>query len=115
MLVADQLEKQRGLCPICTFPLFEQYAVLDRFNRIGNFTPSNVRALMSIVRHWCCHRRAAGRTASAVIEAAESPSKRRKQCAEWVSSGLKTDADSALVHLIGMSAGARSRHRAAGD
>jgi len=45
MLVVDQLEKQRGMCPICRSPLSEHHAVLDRFDRIGNFMPANVRAL----------------------------------------------------------------------
>jgi len=71
MLVADQLEKQRGLCPICTLPLFEQNAVLDRFDRIGNFTPANVRALHVGCEALVLRRRAAGWTASALIEAAE--------------------------------------------
>jgi hypothetical protein len=71
MLVADQLEKQRGLCPICTFPLFDQYAVLDRFDRIGNFTPTNVRALHVDCEVLVLRRRGAGGMASAVMEAAE--------------------------------------------
>ena len=71
MLVADQLEQQHGKCPICTFPLFEPYAVLDRFDRIGNFTQGNVRALHVDCEALVLRRRAAGPTPSAVLQAAE--------------------------------------------
>ena len=71
MLVANLLEKQGGICPICTFPLFEQQAVLNRFDRIGNFTPANVRALHVDCEALVLRRRAAVWVASAVMEAAE--------------------------------------------
>jgi hypothetical protein len=71
MLVADQLEKQHGLCPICTFPLFERYAVLDRFDHIGNFTAGNIRALHVDCEALVLRRRAAGHAPSVVLEAAE--------------------------------------------
>ena len=52
-------------------PLSEQHAVLDRFDRIGNFTPSNVRALHVDCEVLVLRRRAAGCTDSALKEAAE--------------------------------------------
>lgn len=71
MLVADRLKNQRGRCPICNYPLSERYAVLDRFDRIANFTPTNVRALHVDCEALVLRRRIAGCGASASLEAAE--------------------------------------------
>ena len=70
-LLAGQLEKQRGICPICTLQLSERHAVLDRFDRIGNFTPANVRALHVDCEALVLRRRAAGHGSSVMMEAAE--------------------------------------------
>ena len=71
LLLADQLERQKGICPVCTLGLSEQQAVLDRFDRIGNFTPANVRALHVNCEALVVRRRAAARTAVPLMEAAE--------------------------------------------
>lgn len=71
MLVADRLEKQQGKCPICNSQLFERHAVLDRYDRVGDFTPENVRALHVDCEVLVQRRRAAGLLAPPMIEAAE--------------------------------------------
>jgi len=71
LLLADQLERQRGICPICTHRILKQQAVLDRFNPVGNFTPANVRALHVDCEALVLRRRAAGHTPNPMLEAAE--------------------------------------------
>lgn len=71
LLLADQLKNQQGICPICAQYLPEHLAVVDRYDRIGNFTPSNVRALHVDCDALVTRRRAAGNTVNAIIEAAE--------------------------------------------
>jgi hypothetical protein len=71
LLLADQLERQRGICPVCTHRILKQQAVLDRFNTTGNFTDANVRALHVDCEALVIRRRAAGHIASPMMEAAE--------------------------------------------
>jgi hypothetical protein len=63
LLIADQLETQRGQCVICSEPLPEKGAVLNRFDGIGNFTPANVRAIHIDCEALVRRRRATGHTA----------------------------------------------------
>jgi hypothetical protein len=71
LLLAAQLERQRGICPVCTLRLSKLQAVLDRFDPTGNFTPANVRALHFDCEAMVLRRRAAARTAIPMMEAAE--------------------------------------------
>lgn len=71
LLLTAQLKSQRDVCAICGLPLYEQYAVLDRFDRIGGFTQSNVRALHVDCEALVLRRRAAGYVVNAAMEAAE--------------------------------------------
>jgi hypothetical protein len=71
LLLADQWKKQRGICPICTYPLPEYLAVLDRYDRRGNFAAGNIRALHADCVVLVARRRAAGQAAHAMMEAAE--------------------------------------------
>jgi len=71
MLVAEQLESQRGICPICRSPLSERHAVLDRFDRIGTLRPTNVRALHVNCEALVMRRRAAAWPSGAALEVAE--------------------------------------------
>jgi hypothetical protein len=70
-LRAEQLKRQQGICPICSFPLSDTHAVLDRFDRIGDFTPANVRALHADCEALVRRRRAAGYASIATRQAAE--------------------------------------------
>ncbi len=60
LLLADQLKKQRGICPVCRHYLPEQQAVIDRHDRIGDFTPYNIRILHVDCQALVARRRAAG-------------------------------------------------------
>ena len=71
LLLADQLARQHGLCPICTLELPERQAVLDRFNQATNFLPGNVRAVHIDCEALVLRRRAASRAAVPMMEAAE--------------------------------------------
>ena len=71
LLLADKWKKQRGICPICTYPLPEYLAVLDRHDRMGNFTQDNIRVLHADCEALVARRRAAGNGAHATMEAAE--------------------------------------------
>ena len=71
LLLADQLEKQRGMCPICTFQLSHRDAVLNRANRTGNYLPDNVRALHADCEALVLRKRIEGDAARTVIAAAE--------------------------------------------
>jgi len=71
LLLADQWKKQRGICPICAHPLPEDLAVIDRYDRLGNFTASNIRVLHVDCAALVARRRAAGNTANVMMEAAE--------------------------------------------
>ena len=71
ILLTAQLQNQRGGCAICGLRLAERYAVLDRFDRIGDFTQSNVRALHLDCEALVLRRRAARYGVNSAMEAAE--------------------------------------------
>ena len=71
LLLADQWKKQQGICPICDRHLPEHLAVVDRYDRSGNFTARNIRALHIDCAALVARRRAVGITAAVMMQAAE--------------------------------------------
>jgi hypothetical protein len=47
LLKAQKMGEQNGLCPICSKPLPEKNAVLDRLDGMGGYTPENTRLIHS--------------------------------------------------------------------
>ncbi|MBM3732451.1 MAG: hypothetical protein FJW24_03120 [Acidimicrobiia bacterium] len=45
MLKARKMGEQKGICPICSGPLPEKNAVLDRLDGMGGYTPENTRLI----------------------------------------------------------------------
>jgi hypothetical protein len=45
MLKARKMGEQKGICPICSKPLPEKYAVLDRLDGMAGYTPENTRLI----------------------------------------------------------------------
>ena len=45
ILKARKMGEQGGLCPICSQLLPEKYAVLDRVDAMGGYTPENTRLI----------------------------------------------------------------------
>jgi UTP:GlnB (protein PII) uridylyltransferase len=45
MLKARKMGEQAGLCSICSKPLPEKYAVLDRLDGMAGYTPENTRLI----------------------------------------------------------------------
>ena len=70
LLLAGQLHRQDFLCIICALRLSERHAVLDRIDWNGNFTLDNVRAVHVDCEATILRRRAAGRAAKPMREAA---------------------------------------------
>ncbi len=51
-LKAQKRKEQAGICPLCSKPLPEKYAVLDRISAIAGYTAENTRLI-----HDQCDRR----------------------------------------------------------